>query len=188
MRIVSLPGRDLGCSLIVALLPLISIFAQENSIALKTFLYEATEEIPKELVSAKEIANHYLLNATEEISDKNQILLVEKGKLSKAPPEESSLQKASIDTPEKPKPTFVNSNSKVRKNFKIQLGYFKEKRNVSKMVKKIKNNYDLAVDVRTESKNGSDYYRVLIVDIANKNSAQAIIGQLKSDGMKAILK
>jgi cell division septation protein DedD len=166
MRILNRPGRFLGWLLIVTILPLSSIFAQEKIVELKTFLAQATEEIPDQPKS--QLVVHPPKPKKDEIR--------------------AVLQNVTEEIPDQPKPRFVSTKNYSDKNIKIQLGYFKEKRNVSKMVKKIKAKHDWSVFVKTENKNGTDFYRVMIVDISSKRTANAIIGQLKSEGLKGFIK
>jgi cell division septation protein DedD len=166
MRILNRPGRFLGWLLIVTILPLSSIFAQEKFIELKTFLDQATEEIP----------DH----------PKPQVVK-QKTKLKKDDIK-TLLQNVTEEIPDHPKPRFVSSKNYSKENLKIQLGFFKEKKNVSKMINNIKSKHNWSVFVKTENKNGIDYYRVMIVDISSKTKANAIIRQLKHEGLKGFIK
>ncbi len=165
MRISNRPGRLLGYCLVMTILPLSTLFAQEKDANLIAFLYKATEEIP--IQSKTRTANP--IN----------------------PPKgggRTVLQDITEEVPNSPKSKFMSTKSHSGGNFKIQLGYFKEKKNVNKMVKKVKKINDWSVYVKTENNNGTDYYRVMIVDISNKSTAYDIIGQLQSEGLKAVLK
>ncbi len=164
MRILSLQGRLLACLLIVTL-SLSSLFAQEKGVHLKTFLDLATEEIPVQTMPQ---------SVYQDKSSNNEFRF--------------TLQKITEEIPDKAKPRFVSTKQYAKDNLKIQLGYFKEKRNVNKMINKIKSKYEWSLYVKTEKSNGTDYYRVMIVDISNRRAANVIMGQLKHEGLKAIIK
>ena len=165
MRTLNRPGRFLGLILISTLLPFISLNAQENVADSRSFLNNATEDIPDnpEPLPAKPIQ-----------AKKSEIQVV--------------LDRVTEEIPSQPKARFVSTKRYSNQNLKIQLGYFKEKGNVNKLIKKIKSKHDWSVYVKTENKNGNDFYRVMIVDISNKSTANAILSQLKSDGLKGILR
>ena len=165
MKTSNRPGRLLGFILISTILPFISLNAQENVADSKSFLNNATEEIPDhpEPTTAKPIQRK-----------KSEIQVV--------------LDRVTEEIPSQPKARFVSTKRYSHQNLKIQLGYFKEKRNVNKLIKKIKSKHNWSVYVKTENKNGNDFYRVMIVDISNKNTANVILSQLKSDGMKGMLR
>ena len=163
MRISSRYGRFLGCILFVTTISLTTLFAQDEEVHLKTFLDKATEEIP------------------DQPKPKTEKLIVVDSK--------SIFKKVTEDIPEqKPKARFISANPFNNNKLKIQLGYFKEKINVNKMIKKIKSKHDWPVYVKTENRNGTDFYRVMIVDISNQRMATDMLAQLKSDGLKGIIK
>ena len=166
MRILNRPCRIIGCALIASLFPLISLIAQEKEkVDSRSFLELATEEIP--------------VQTKPEIKETNKPLALEV---------RTVLQKVTEEVPDKPKPRFVSSRPYSNENFKIQLGYFQEKRNVFNLVHKIKKNHNWSIYVKTENSNGTDFYRVMIVDISSRRSANAILSQLKSEGFKGIIK
>ena len=163
MRISSRIGRLLGCILFVTTISLTTLFAQDEEVHLKIFLDKATEEIP------------------EQPKTKTEKLIVVDSK--------SIFKKVTEEIPEpQPKARFISANPFNNDRLKIQLGYFKEKNNVNKMIKRIKSKHDWPVYVKTETKNGTDYYRVMIVDISNKLMATDMLAQLNSDGLKGIIK
>ncbi len=164
MRILKHQSRFLAC-LVIVTFTLSSISAQKKEAVLKTFLDLATEEIPKQTMPQPVKQDKPSCDGIWEV-----------------------LQNVTEEIPDNPKPQFVSSKLYTKDKLKIQLGYFKEKRNVNKMINKIKAKYDWPVYVKTENKNGTDYYRVLIVDISSHGTANAIMGQLNHDGLKAILK
>ena len=162
MRISSRFGRSLGCILFVTFFTLISLTAQDEKVHLKTFLDKATEELPKHT------------------NPKTEKLIVVDSK--------SIFKKVTEEIPEQPRARFISSNPFNNEKLKIQLGYFMEKKNVSKMIDRIKSKHDWQVYVKTENKNGTDFYRVMIVDISNQRMANNMLAQLKSDGLKGIIK
>ncbi len=195
MRTSNQPGRLLGLFLILSILPLLTVSAQEEKLELKTFFEKATEELPtnpkllavKQEKPSKEVtksraANHLVGKPNQ---SKNLSSNQDKASITET---RTVLENITEDVPAQPKPMFVSSKRNSAENYKIQLGYFKEKTNVFRLVHKIKKNHDWSVYIKTENNNGTDYYRVLIIDISSKRSAEAIIGQLKAEGLKAILK
>lgn len=164
MRISNRACRLSGFCLIMTFLPLVTLFAQEKDENLTAFLYKATEEIP---IQSKTRPASPAKPADDNVR--------------------SVLQEITEEIPDQPKAKFMSTKSHSGGNFKIQLGYFKEKKNVNKMVKKIKKINDWSVHIKTENNNGTDYYRVMIVDISNKKAANEIIRQLQSEGLKAVL-
>ncbi len=165
MRTSNRFGHYLGLFLIVTLLPLSSLFAQEKKLDLKPFFDLATEEIP----------------------DQSKTKSVKKTK----PPNEgfnTTLHNITEESTNRPKARFVSSKSYLENSLKIQAGYFKEKKNVFNLVHKIKKNHDWSVYIKTENKNGTDYYRVLILDINSTRTANQILGQLKAEGITAMIK
>lgn len=163
MRIFDRLGRLSVCFLMMAILPLFTLSAQESSEELTQYLSIVTEEIPAPQPPA-----------SPPETPANEIRPI--------------LQELTEEIPEKPKPKFVSNRKYSGKSFNIQLGYFKEKNNVTKMVNRIRSKYDWSVYVKTESKKGTDYFRVLIVDISNRKTADEIMGLLKAEGLKAVLK
>ena len=78
MRISNRAGRLLGCILIVAFLPLTSLFTQEQKLDLRSYLEKATEEIPEQNKSqilaqtnppTNDEVNAILHNITEDVQD-----------------------------------------------------------------------------------------------------------------------
>jgi len=195
MRTSNQPGRLLGFSLILTILPLLSLFAQEEKIEVKSFLEKATEEIPTnpKLLAVKldkpsdESRNTIHPNRSDVTQDQSKNLSTKHNKASIVETR-TVLENITEDVPAQPKPMFVSSKHNSGENYKIQLGYFKEKKNVFELVHKVKKNHDWSVYIKTEKKNGTDYYRVMIIDISNKKTAEAIVGQLKTEGLKAIIK
>ena len=166
MRTLNRLSRFLGFVLIATFLPLISLLAQEEEkFEIRTFLEKATEEIPTQ--------------PKRTIVKQNKPL---------TPEVRTVLENITEDVPTQPKPQFVSSKRYSNENLKIQLGYFKEKTNVFTLVHKIKKKHNWSIYIKTENNNGTDYYRVMIVDISSRRSANAIMGQLKSEGLKGFLK
>ena len=167
MRISSRICCVLGSFLIASLFTLSSLFAQETKVIAKTFLDRATEEIPTQ---TKTISAKQKQKSPSKVNTK------------------AAIERVTEEIPSQPKARFVSSKRYSDQNYNIQLGYFKQKKNVFQLVHKIKKNHNWSVYIKTENKNGTDFYRVLIVDVSSKGAANEIIGQLKSEGLKAILK
>jgi cell division septation protein DedD len=195
MRTSNQSGRLLGFLLILTILPLISLFAQEEKIDTKTYLEKATEEVPNnpKLLAVKldkpsnESGNTIHPNRSDITPAHSKNFSTKQNKASIAETR-TVLENITEEVPAQPKPMFVSSKHNSAESYKIQLGYFKNKNNVFQLVHKIKKDHDWSVYIKTENNNGTDFYRVLIVDVSSKRSAEAIIGQLKAEGLKAILK
>lgn len=73
-------------------------------------------------------------------------------------------------------------------SYRVQLGLFRDKQNVEKMIQKIENQYDLPLYIFIEVQKNTSFYRVLVGDFSSKNNAKDFIPQLKQNGLKGIVK
>lgn len=165
MRVLRHPARNLVLPIIVTILPLFSLMAQEPvKLDLKPYFDKASEEVP----------------------DKPKPQPVKQHKPTK-PKTQPSTKTAAKDLRTPPKARFVSTKRYLDRSIKIQLGYFKNKKNVFNLVHKIKKDHDLSVYVKTENKNSTDRYRVMIIDITSKQAAKQILKKLNAEGFKGVI-